>query len=252
MPSLTGRVRVSPALPVLPPAWRIGTSNDVANRDAINRSLNELFDAERNVRRVHDELSALPTNELLDALGAALSSALREPNEDEASLRLVRISALLGEHEGPRVLDALIDVLSSDHPEARRAAGEELEALAFERFKEVAGGVERALKRLPVGSPALPELPYILGEVPEPGVVRLLGQFLAHRDADAVAAAIEALAEIGDPQAIKLLEPLVDDTRTVELADDGSEDTSEASLGELASEAIELLGSFEDEAEGDA
>jgi HEAT repeat protein len=216
---------------------------------AIDRTLSELFDAERNVRRLHDELSSLPPTELLDPLLVALAAALREPNEDEASLRLVRIAALLGEHEGPRVVDALIDVLSSNHAEARRAAGEEIEALAFERFKEVAGAVERALKRLPVGSPALPELPYILAEVPEPGVVRLLGQFLAHADADAVAAAIEAIAELGDPAAITLLEPLIEDTRTVELADDSSDTTSEASIGELAGEAIELLQSFEGEDE---
>jgi HEAT repeat protein len=214
---------------------------------AIDTTVAELFDAERNVRRLHDELASRPTNELLDTLSGALAAALREPNEDEASLRLTRIAALLGEHEGPRVVDALIDVLSSDHPEARRAAGEELEGLAYERFKEVAGGVERALKRLPVGSPALPELPYILAEIPEPGVVRLLGQFLTHADPDAVAAGIEAIAELGDPQAIKLLEPLRDDERTVELAEDGGEATSEASLGELANEAIELLSSFEGE-----
>lgn len=214
---------------------------------AIAQTLSELFDAERTVRRLHDELAALPANDLLDALSTALSAALGEPNEDEASLRLVRIAALLGEQEGPRVVDALIDVLSSDHPEARRAAGEELEALAYERFKEVATGVERALKRLPVGSPALPELPYLLAEVPEPGVLRLLGQFLGHADPDAVAAAIEAIAEMGDPDAIKLLEPLVHDERTVELADDGSDMTSEASIGELANEAIELLQSFEGE-----
>ena len=216
---------------------------------AIDKTLNDLFDAERNVRRLHDELASLPPNDLLDALSGALAAALRETNEDEASLRLVRIAALLGEHEGPRAVDALIDVLSSDHPEARRAAGEELEALAYERFKEVAGGVERALKRLPIGSPALPELPYLLAEIPEPGVIKLLGQFLAHADPDAVAAAIEAIAELGDPQAIKLLEPLAHDERTVELADDGSEATSEASIGELATEAIELLQSFEGEDE---
>jgi HEAT repeat protein len=212
---------------------------------AIDRTLNELFDAERNVRRLHDELSSLPPNELLDALSVVLAAALQEPDEEEASLRLVRIAALLGEQEGPRVVDALIDVLSSDHPEARRAAGEEIEGLSFERFKEVAGGVERALKRLPVGSPALPELPYILAEVPEPGVIKLLGQFLAHRDADAVAAAIEAIAELGDPGAIPLLEPLTGDERTVELADDGGDTTSEASIGELANEAIELLQSLD-------
>ncbi len=221
----------------------------MSNREANDKSLNELFDAERTVRRLHDELASLPPEELFDTLGAAIPPALREPNEAEASLRLVRIAALLGEHEGPRVVDMLIDVLSSDHPEARKAAGEELEGLAFERFKEVAGGVERALKRLPAGSPALPELPYILAEINEPGVVKLIGSFLGHKDPDAVAAAIEALAEVGDPAAIKLIEPLLHDERTVELADDGGDATSEASLGELATEAIELLQSYEGEDE---
>jgi HEAT repeat protein len=221
----------------------------VPTRDEITQSIGKLFDAERAVRRLHDELAALPVNDLLDPLTAALAAGLKEPSEEEASLRLTRIATLLGEHEGPRVIDSLIDVLSSEHPEARRAAGEELEALAFERFKEVAGGVERALKRLPVGSPALPELPYILAEVPEPGVVKLLGQFLAHKDPDAVAAAIETLAELGDPSAVKMLEPLAHDERTVDLADDGGETTSQATIGELVSEAIELLQSFEGEDE---
>ena len=44
-----------------------------------------------------------------------------------------------------------------------------------------------------------------------------------------------------------MLEPLVDDERTVELAEDGGDETSEASIGELATEAIELLQSLEEE-----
>jgi hypothetical protein len=221
----------------------------VQNREAIDRSLNELFDAERNVRRIHDELAALPSEVLLDALTASLSASLREPNEDEAALRLVRIAALLGEHEGPRVIDSLIDVLSSEHAEARKAAGEELEELAFDRFKEVASGIERALKRLPVGSPALPELPYLLIEVSEPGVLKLIGQFLAHPDPDAVAAGIESLVEIGDPAGARLLIPLKGDDRAVELADDGGEANSEVTIGELAEEALELLQDGGDEEE---
>jgi hypothetical protein len=223
----------------------------VQNREVIDRSLSELFDAERTVRRIHDELAALPSETLLEALTAALSAALREPSEEEAALRLVRIAALLGEHEGPRVVDSLIDVLSSEHAEARKAAGEELQELAFDRFKEVAAGIERALKRLPVGSPALPELPYLLIEISEPGVLKLIGQFLAHRDPDAVAAAIESLVEIGDPAGARLLAPLKGDERVVELADDGGEANSEVSLGELAEEAIDLLqdgGDGEEEA----
>jgi HEAT repeat protein len=221
----------------------------VQNRQAIETTLDKLFDAERSVRRLHDDLTATPGDLLLDILTDAIARAMRESDEDEASLRLVRISSLLGEHEGPRAIDALIDVLASEHPEARQAAGEEIEALAYDRFKEVAQGIERALKRLPVGSPALPELPYLIAEVPEPGVPKLLGQFLAHKDPDAVAAAIETLVEIGDPAHGKLIEPLVGDKRTVELAADGSETGSEVTLGELAEEALGLLAPYEEEEE---
>ncbi|UQA61139.1 hypothetical protein [Polyangium aurulentum] len=217
------------------------------NRSSIDQSLSALFDAERSVRRLHDELAQMPQDVLLDALGDALAASLREPDEDEGALRLTRIASLLGELEGPRVVDALIDVLSSEHPEARRAAGEQLEVLSFDRFKEVALGVERALKRLPVGSPALPELPYILAEVPEPGVTKVIGQFLRHEDADAVAAAIEALVQIGDPAVARLIEPLVDDTRVVELEEDGSDATTEVTLGELAEEALDMLEGSDEE-----
>lgn len=219
------------------------------NRQTIDTTLGKLFDAERTVRRLHDELTSAPAEQLLDALTDAIAAAGREGDEEEASLRLVRIASLLGEHEGPRAVDALIDVLASEHPEARQAAGEELEGLAYERFKEIAQGVERALKRLPVGSPALPELPYLIAEVPEPGVPKLLGQFLAHQDPDAVAAAIEALVEVGDPANARLIEPLVEDKRTVELADDGTEGASEVTIGELAEEALGLLSPYEDDEE---
>ncbi|WP_434043815.1 MULTISPECIES: HEAT repeat domain-containing protein [Sorangium] len=222
------------------------------NRQAIETTLNKLFDAERTARRLHDDLAAMPGDALLDVLTDAIASAAREEDEDEAALRLVRVASLLGEHEGPRALDALIDVLASEHPEARQAAGEEIESLAYERFKEVAQAIERALKRLPVGSSALPELPYLIAEVPEPGVPKLLGQFLSHKDPDAVAAAIETLVEIGDPAHAPLIQPLLGDARTVELADDGGGDeaTSEVTLGELAEEALGLLAPYDDE-EGD-
>lgn len=221
------------------------------NRQAIETTLGKLFDAERTARQLHDELAVVPSDQLLDVLTGAIQAAQREEDEDEAALRLVRIASLLGEQEGPRAVDALIDVLASESPEARQAAGEELEALAYDRFKEVAQGIERALKRLPSGSPALPELPYLIAEVPEPGVTKLLGQFLKHQDADAVAAAIEALVELGDPGGAALIQPLVDDRRTVELEEDGGEGTSEVTLGELAEEALGLLSAYEDEDEED-
>lgn len=219
----------------------------------LQTTLDGLFDAERKVRELHDKLAETPKDALLDVLAPAIEAAAKLDDEAEASLRLVRIASVLGEVEGPRAMDALIDVLSTDLPEARHAAGEAIEEAAFDRFKEVAQGVERALARLPEGSPALPELPYILMEVPEPGVLKLLEKFLAHKDADAVAAAIEVAADMGDPSLVKHLQKLQNDKRTVEMADEDSDEPSEVTLGELALEAIDLITNGEsDEDDGEA
>jgi HEAT repeat protein len=93
---------------------------------------------------------------------------------------------------------------------------------------------------LPDGNPALSELPYLLAQVPEPGVTKLLARFLAHKSPDAVASAIEALVEIGDPTALPLLDALADDKRKVQLEDEGGTE-GEATLGELVAEARTLL-----------
>jgi len=207
------------------------------------QTLTKLFDAERAVREAHDAVSSLARQDperVIAVLERAAKDATALDDEDESSLRLVQIAEVLGELHGPRAVDQLIGILASEDPEARRAAGEALSALAFDRFKDVALGVERALAHLAEGSPALAELPYLLAEVPEPGVAKLLARFLAHRDADAVASAIEALVEIGDPAALPLLDPLAADTRRVELEDEGGTE-GDASIAELVAEARTLL-----------
>jgi HEAT repeat protein len=214
----------------------------MASRD-LDATLKALFDAERAVRETHDELVDADAAVVIPLLERATREALEldELDEDESSLRLVRVAALLGEMQGERVVDLLIDIVGCDEPEARRAAGEALSGLAWDRFKEVAVGVERALERLPDGSPALSELPYLLAELPEPGAMKLLARFLAHRDADAVAAAIEALVETGDANVLPLLDPLTNDSRKVQLEDEGGTQ-GEATISELVLEARALLG----------
>ena len=202
----------------------------------VNERLTALFAAERRTRDLHRELLAAKPSELLNTLRNATKAA-SSLDAPEAALRLTRVAALLQGVEGPEAVDLLIDLLGSEHAEARLASGEALEAVAFDRFKEVALGVERSLDRLPVGHAALAELPYILGEVGEPGCVKLLGRFLKHKDGEAVGAAIEALVEMNDPSAIPMLEPLRADTRRVQLDDEDDEIT----LGELATDAIEIL-----------
>jgi HEAT repeat protein len=211
----------------------------------VSRLLPDLFGAELSVRKLHARLVKTDPSVLIQALEDAVKATLELEDEDEIALRLVRLSALLGELEGPRAVDLLIDILGCEEPEARHAAGEALEDLAFDRFKEVALGIERALDRLPRGSPALVELPYLLAEVAEPGSRKLLGRFLSHKDPEAVAAAIEAIAEMGDTGASSMLAPLEKDTRVVELEDDEGEEGT-VTLGELATEARKLLAEIEE------
>ncbi len=205
-----------------------------------SRLLPELFDAERSVRQLHAQLARADPPALLDAIDVAVREALDLGDEDEGALRLVRLASLLGDLEGPRAVDLLIDILGSEEPEARHAAGEALEDLAFDRFKEVALGVERALDRLAAGNSALLELPYLLGGIGEPGVRKLLARFLAHEDPEAAAAAIEVIVDMEDTGAASLIAPLESDPREVALEDEeGEEGTS--TIGELATEAKKLL-----------
>jgi HEAT repeat protein len=67
----------------------------------------------------------------------------------------------------------------------------------------------------------------------------LLQRFLKLPGAEPVAAAIEALVEVGDPEAIRWLEPLENDKRTVSMED--VEADASITIGELASEAVEIL-----------
>ena len=213
----------------------------VASEDTLTKQLSALFDSERKTRQLHDKVAAAADGrreEVLKAITAAIAEADAQEH-DECAMRLTCVARVLGELDGAEVADALIDILNNEQPEARHEAGEQLKGLAFDRFKEVALAVERAVERLPKGAPALLELPYLIIEIPEPGVVRLLERFLKHQDADAVAAAIESLVELGDAGAAKLIEPLAADPRTTQV-DDGDEDAM-LTIGELASEALTLL-----------
>ncbi len=209
-------------------------------KEELTHWVDELYAAERSVRALHARVAGGGRDLQLEVLGKATADALALDDADEASLRLVRLAELLGELEGPKAADLLIDILGADSLEARRSAGEALEDVAFDRFKELALAVERALERLPAGHAALTELPFLLSEVPEPGVRRLLARFLAHHDAEAVAATIEAIVDHADVSAADLLLPLERDKRLVEMEDEDG-DEGRITIGELATEARSLL-----------
>ena len=215
----------------------------------VKTALSKLFEAQRAARKYAHEVASGSAAHVFEVLAEGVEAARSQDDEDQRSLELESIAQILGQMTGPRAVDGLIDILGSEEHEARRAAGSMLEAMAFERFKEVALGIERALAELPKDHLALPELPYLLLEIPEPGVPKLVQRFLEHSNEEVVAAAIEVCVELGDASSIAKLARLEEDHRIVQLDDEEDPEHGDvsATLGELAKEARLMLEALEPE-----
>ncbi|MEO0322394.1 MAG: HEAT repeat domain-containing protein [Myxococcota bacterium] len=201
--------------------------------------LEAIFAAERALRTAEAELLAGDPDAVAETLRGAVNTALAEGDADERALRLERLADLCAQVPGGRLVDAILAILNVEEPQVRGAAAECLEAVAYDYYGEVARATEKALSE-PLLGPAMTELPYLFAEIGEPSAVPLLKGFLAHPDAAVVAAAVESAAVLGDPALVPALEALQDDPRDVTVAD--FEEETSASIGELAREALSLLG----------
>jgi HEAT repeat protein len=201
--------------------------------------LDALFEADRKVRDAEARLLAeSQEDELTKALERATDAALTLSDPLESQGRLIRLADLCAQVQGQPMAGALLRILNHESPEVRVAAGEALRDYAYDRYAEVARAIERACDEKLAG-PALTEVPWILAEIGEPSALPLIGRCLQHADVEVVASAIEALAELGDPDAIELLKPFAKDKRIVELNE--SDQSYSTSIAELAQEAISEL-----------
>ena len=218
----------------------------MANNDRIDiePTLEAIFGAERSLRLQTRTLLGAPHGALLGKIRSAYDAAAAL-DEEERALRLVCLTRILRSVPGPGAIDLLIDILSNDSEEARQGAGLVLEDVACDRLGEVRKGIERAIKRLPVGNVALCELPFVILGLGDADIYAMLRPFLAHADPEAVAAAIEAYVEYGDPGAIELIEVLRDDGRPVQIEDESTGDTEQMTVGDLAVDAIDALREIE-------
>jgi HEAT repeat protein len=214
--------------------------------------LESIFRAERDLRQAEGRLlDTRDKNALANLLAGATREALALRDEDEAALRLGRLADMCAQVPGPQMVDTLIAILDSDDESVRVQAGEALLDVGYDRYAEVARGIERALDRKHTGI-AMTELPWILAEIGEPSALGLIRRFLASDDGEICASALEALVSLGDPSGADALDALVDDPREVTV--DGDDDEGEGlrtTIGQLAREAIaELRGGDGDGDEG--
>ncbi|MGB5696186.1 MAG: HEAT repeat domain-containing protein [Polyangiales bacterium] len=212
---------------------------------SLSDELARIFDADRTMREAESILLRRADHEeLIALLERETAQALKMEDRKEGTMRLERLADLCAQVPGPRMTDALIAILSDEEPRVRVAAGEALRDLGYERYAEVARGIERALDGHASGL-AMSELPWVLAEIGEPSALPLIRRFLDHQSPDVVAAAIEALAQLQDLDAVRDLKRFVGDPRVVTI--DDFEHETKTTLGELAEDALEMLG----EASGD-
>ncbi|MCZ6805778.1 MAG: HEAT repeat domain-containing protein [Deltaproteobacteria bacterium] len=218
---------------------------------SLSDELRRIFEADRAMRAAEAVLlRGRSSKELIELLESETQQALQMDDREEATMRLERLADLCTQVPGPRMTDALIAILNHTEPRVRVAAGEALRDLGFERYAEVARGIERALEadaREPRGDevalrggPAMSELPWVLAEIAEPSALPLIRRFLDYSDPDVAAAAIEALAQLEDPQAVNDLKRFIDDSREVIIED--FEEEEKTTIGELARDALAMLG----------
>ena len=206
---------------------------------SLSDELGRIFDSDRTLRMA--ELGLLRhkgSQELVALLERETEHALAMEDRSEGTMRLERLADLCAQVPGPRMTDALIAILNDAEPRVRVAAGEALRDLGYERYAEVARGIERALDRKADGL-AMSELPWVLAEIAEPSALALIRRFLDHLNADVVAAAIESLAQLRDPESIADLERFLGDSRVVTIED--FEEETRTTLGDLAADALEIV-----------
>jgi HEAT repeat protein len=200
--------------------------------------LQAVFEANQALYDAEERLLSGEPEDVMALLAARADALLAEPSSTAVVRQLRRVADLCSQVPGRRAVRTLLGILDHEDPSVRAEAGEALRDRVYERFKELAVELEAALDAGRTGL-AMEELPFLLTDVYDPNPVPLMLRFLESADPQVVAAAIEALADYGDPAATPALEALADDARAA-VVDDLEEEP--VAIGDLARDALALLG----------
>lgn len=205
-----------------------------------SHNLEALFEADRALRDAEADFFEQSDKKVVQQLVAAVDEACGMTDREEATMRLERLADLCAQAPTPETLVSMIKIFDDPDPAVRVVLGEALLDVAYDYYAEVARTIEVLLDKGHRG-PSMAELPFLLAEVGEPSAIGFMRRFLDHPDAEVVAAAIEASVELDAPELADAIAALQNDTRRVQL-DEGFEAETQATLGELAEEAIAALG----------
>ncbi len=204
----------------------------------------EIVGLDNKISDLMDRFEDIPIGERIDALSVICDEAMKSTGQDDrVPMLLVRATDMVSTLEKDA---ALILSRGLDHPnmDIRQLSGEALLAFSDGVVAEILPAVDSALE---AGGHAAQEMPFILALMEDPEASGQIARFLDLEDSDAVVAAIEALAELGDPDTIPALTRLADDKRPVTIDGEDDEDLLDWTVGKLAREAVEMIGVEEEE-----
>ena len=214
--------------------------------------LSDIIELDSKIADLRDAFDECEEDDQKRALAEVLDRELKAiGNEDPVSIALVRAADMSIPLRG-RGAELLARGLSHGNADIRSVAGESLLGIAEDDFASIRPAVDYALG---TGCPAAEEMPFILAMTEDADTAKTIAEFLKNADPDVVAAAIEALADFGDPSSIPALRALLEDKRVVAVEGEEGEgqakgeggDLRKWTIGDLAGEAIEMIEEEEEE-----
>ncbi len=205
--------------------------------------IGQIVELDEQIASLRARFEELPPKEQVEVLTAQFAAAVKKTREeDPVSFSVLRCAEMMGELDSPAVAQTLAEGLGHANADVRLISGDALHHMAEHGLDRIMPAVESALEDDGLRAE---EMPFLLVDVEEPEVVRVVERFLSSPNAEVVASAIEALAELGDASAVDALEKLRGDTRKVSVDEDESPQ-ADWTVGQLVEDAIDMLSVQED------
>jgi HEAT repeat protein len=201
------------------------------------QTIQEIIGLDEQIATLRDKFEQYPRPDQETVLIESYRKMHDQIGENDAlPFGLVRITEMLINYDSVAVAKLLGAGLGHPNPDVRLLSGDAMLHLTEEGLERIMPAVEDTLKEGGLGAE---EMPFLLTDVDDPEIPRVLERFLGQENADVVASAIEAIAEYGDPTSIPALEKLTGDTRPVSVED--NTDHADWTIGRLAEEAVDML-----------